>query len=72
MIQVDLGNDCKNASIKVERGKGKLLMSGLCSIVVPMHRNNLVRDAIKVKCIALSIKKCVYQYNPGFLNCYNY
>lgn len=70
MIQVDLGNDCKNASIKVEKGKGKLLMSGLCSIVVPMHRNNLVRDAIKVKCIfncvALSIKKCVYQYNPGF------
>ncbi|MBO8695578.1 hypothetical protein INO35_14490, partial [Staphylococcus aureus] len=45
--EVDLGNECKNASLKVKRGKGKILMSGLCSIAVPFNRNGTIKDAIK-------------------------
>lgn len=49
MFQVDLGNECKNASLKVKRGKGKILMSGLCSVAVPFNRNGTIKDAIKVR-----------------------
>ncbi|XP_022176139.1 protein odr-4 homolog [Myzus persicae] len=45
--KVDLGNECKNASLKIERGKGKILMSGLCSVAVPFNRNGTIKDAIK-------------------------
>lgn len=48
MFQVDLGNECKNASLKVKRGKGKILMSGLCSVAVPFNRNGTIKDAMKV------------------------
>jgi len=43
-----LGDECKNASLKVKRGKGKILMSGLCSVAVPFNRNGTVKEAIKV------------------------
>jgi len=45
--EVDLGNECKNASLTVKRGKGKISMSGLCSIVVPFNRNGTIKDALK-------------------------
>ncbi|CAH1738650.1 unnamed protein product [Aphis gossypii] len=45
--EVDLGNECKNASLTVKRGKGKISMSGLCSVVVPFNRNGTIKDAIK-------------------------
>lgn len=48
MFKVDCGIECKNASLKVERGKGKILMSGLCSLAVPFNRNGTIKDAIKV------------------------
>ncbi|XP_025414143.1 protein odr-4 homolog isoform X3 [Sipha flava] len=45
--EVDTGSEYKNSSLKVERGKGKVLMSGLCSLAVPFNRNGTVKDAIK-------------------------
>ncbi|KAL5244483.1 hypothetical protein ACI65C_011893 [Semiaphis heraclei] len=45
--EVDLGNECKNSSLKVKRGKGKIFMSGLCSVAVPFNRNGTIKDAIK-------------------------
>jgi len=46
---VDSGDECKNASLQVERGKGKVLLSGLCSLAVPFNRNGTVKEAIKVQ-----------------------
>ncbi|VVC39630.1 Hypothetical protein CINCED_3A023731 [Cinara cedri] len=45
--KLDPGNECKKASLKVERGKGKILMSGLCSLAVPFNRNGTIKSAIK-------------------------
>lgn len=48
MFQVGLGHECKNASIKVERGKGKVFVSGLCSLAIPFNHNGTIKDALKV------------------------
>lgn len=45
---MDSGNECKNASLRVVRGKGKILMSGLCSLAVPFNRNGKIKDAVQV------------------------
>lgn len=50
-----MGNEYKNSSLKVERGKGKVLMSGLCSLAVPFHCKGTVKDAIKVQKFLITI-----------------
>ncbi|XP_050542318.1 uncharacterized protein LOC126906088 isoform X2 [Daktulosphaira vitifoliae] len=45
--EIESGDDSKNASIKIIRGKGKIVMSGLCSLAVPFHKSGFIEDATK-------------------------
>ncbi|XP_050432294.1 protein odr-4 homolog [Adelges cooleyi] len=45
--EVESGEESKNASLKIVRGKGKIFMSGLCSLAVPFHTSGTIDQAVK-------------------------